>query len=103
VSWEQLLSSLGFKEHGSKTQNTTHDKKTRVSTRNGNTSKSTKKVQEASLVARDTRSIKRKLILQQGEEIKHEPKFSASKQEFVGCDKVYTRRMTRKKTHELQR
>jgi hypothetical protein len=52
VSWEQLLFSLGFAEQGSKTLKTTPDQKTRVSTRKGNTSKSTTKVQEASPIAR---------------------------------------------------
>jgi hypothetical protein len=64
VSWKQLLSSLGFEEHGSKTQKTTSDKKNIVSTRKGKTPKSSKKVQEASPVARETRSRKRNLVLQ---------------------------------------
>jgi hypothetical protein len=43
VSSKQLLSSLGFEERVSKTQKTTVDKKTRVSTRKGSTSKNTTK------------------------------------------------------------
>jgi hypothetical protein len=67
VSWKQLLSSLGFEEHVSKTQKTTPDKKTRVSTRKGIT---TKIQEEASPIMRQTRSSKRKLDLQQEESTK---------------------------------
>jgi hypothetical protein len=70
----------------------------------GSTSKSTTKVQEkASPIARETRSSKRKLTLQQEEAAKQKFESSASKHEFVGCDRVYTRRRTRKMTQELQR
>jgi hypothetical protein len=84
------LSLLGFEEQGSKTQKTTSDKKNRVSTRKGNTSKSSTKVHEYSPAARETRSSKRTLVLQQEEEIKREFEFSSLKHEFVGCGRVYT-------------
>jgi hypothetical protein len=108
VSSKQLLSSLGFEERVSKTQKTTLDKKTRVSTRKGitskSTTKSTSKVQEKSPpVARETRSSKRKFILHHEEEIKKESKFPVSKQECMSYDKVYTRRMTRQMAQELQK
>jgi hypothetical protein len=104
VSWKQRLSSLGFEEQVSKTQKTTPDKKTRISTRKGNTSKSTSKVQEeASPIMRETRSSKRNLALQQEESAKHKSKSCASKQEFVGIDRVYTKRRTRKMTQELHK
>jgi hypothetical protein len=96
------LSSLGFEEQGSKKQKRTPNKKTRVSTRRGNTSKRSTKEHEYSPVARETKSSKIRLILHQEEEIK-ESEFSTSKKEFVGYDKVYTRRMTRKIAQELQK
>jgi hypothetical protein len=93
-----------FQKH----KKTTPDKKTRVSTRKGSTSKSTtkstSKVQEkTSLVARETISSKRKLVLHHEEAIKQESKFSVSKQECMSYDKVYTRRMTRQMAQELQK
>jgi hypothetical protein len=45
VSREQLLSSLGFEEQGSKKQKPTPNKKTRVSIRKVSTSKSITKIQ----------------------------------------------------------
>jgi hypothetical protein len=44
---------------------------------------------------RETRSSKIKLALQQEESTKQKSESSASKQEFVGIDRVYTRRRTR--------
>jgi hypothetical protein len=98
------LSSLGFEEQVSKTQNITLKKKTRVSTRKGSTSKSTTKVQEESFpIMRETRSSKRNLASQQEESAKKKSESSASKQVFVGIDRVYTKRRTRQMTQILHR
>jgi hypothetical protein len=52
---------------------------------------------------RETRSSKINLALQQEESAKHKSKSCASKQEFVGIDRVYTKRRTRKMTRELHK
>jgi hypothetical protein len=99
VSRKQLLSSLGFEEQVSKIQKTTPDKKTGVLTRKGSTSKSTTKVQEeSSPIMIETKSSKRKIALQQEESTKQKSESSASKNEFVGIDRVYTKRRTRQMT-----
>jgi len=65
VSWEKLLSSLGFEEHVSKMEKTPPIKQTRVSREMVNTSKDTVKVQEeSSPIERETRSRKRNISLQ---------------------------------------
>jgi hypothetical protein len=96
VSWKQLLASLGFDEQDPK------QKKPKASTRKGNTSRSSAKLQEVSPVARRTRSSKRKLESQQEEEIKLEPESSASKHELTSFDRVYTRRMAKQRIEQLQ-
>jgi hypothetical protein len=59
-------------------------------------------LQEISPVARQTRSNKRKLVLQQEEEVKKNPESPVSKHDFMGYNRVYTRRMDRKRTYQLQ-
>jgi hypothetical protein len=102
VSWRQLLTFLGFDEQGSKIQKTTSDQKPRVSTKKDDTSKSTVKLQEISPVARQIRSNKIKLILQQEEEVKQRHESSVSKHDFMGYNRVCTRRIARKNTEQLQ-
>jgi hypothetical protein len=47
---------------------------------------------------RETRSTKIKLALQQKESAKQKSESSASKQEFVGIERMYTRRRTKQMT-----
>jgi len=47
---------------------------------------------------RETRSSKRKLALQPEESAKQKSESSASKQKFVGIERMYTRRRTRQMT-----
>jgi hypothetical protein len=64
------LTFLGFDEQGSNIQKKNSDQKPRVSIKKDDTSKSIVKLKEISPVARQTRSNKRKLVLQQEEEVK---------------------------------
>jgi hypothetical protein len=78
------LISLGLDEQDEKQE------KPKASKGKGSTSKISAKLKEVSLVARQTRSSKRKFEFQQEEEIKLEPKSSTSKHQFTGFDRVYT-------------
>jgi hypothetical protein len=102
VSWRQLLTFLGFDEQGSKIQKTTSDQKPRVSTKKDDTSKSTVKLQESSHVARQTRSNKIKLMVQQEEEVKQTHESSISKHDFMGYNRVCTRRIIGQKEEQLK-
>jgi hypothetical protein len=59
-------------------------------------------LQEVSLVARQTRSRKSKLELQQEEYIKLELESSTSKHDLTSFDRVYTRRMAKQRIKQLQ-
>jgi len=84
MTWGKLLISLVLDEQDEKQE------KPKPLKGKGSNSKISAKLKEVSLVARQTRSSKRKFECQQEEDIKLEPKSSTRKHQFTGFDKVYT-------------